>query len=98
MTHPFHALRGQRLEVLFERRYVAAQRLYVCAGGPMGSIGIPEDATDRGAAPAASPLTSEVLAGLVEVVAGLVEVVAAIGLCPGVGRIDGPVHETGTGS
>jgi len=91
VTHPFHPLRGQRLEILFERRYVAAQRLYVCAGGPMGSIGIPEDATDRGAAPAASPLTGEVLAGLVEVV-------AAIGLCPGAGRTDGPVHETGTGS
>jgi hypothetical protein len=91
VTHPFHPLRGQRLEILFERRYVPAQRLYVCAGGPMGSIGIPEDATDRAPEPAAGPLTSEVLAGLVDVVAG-------IRARPSVGRIGGPVHETGTGS
>ncbi len=89
MTHPFHALRGQRLEVLFERRYPDG-RLYVCVGGPMGSIGIPEDATDRAPAPAASPLTSEVLAGLVEVVAAINSRLSG-------GRIGGPVLETGTG-
>jgi hypothetical protein len=89
VTHPFHPLLGQRLEVLFERRCPAG-RLYVCAGGRMGSIGIPEDSTDRTPAAAATPLTSEVLAGLVGVV-------AAIKVRPSGGRIGGPVHETGTG-
>ncbi|HMC93931.1 MAG TPA: DUF5372 family protein [Polyangia bacterium] len=89
MTHPFHPLREQRLDILFERRYPDG-RLYVCAGGPMGTIGIPEDATDRAPAPAPCPLTGEVLAGLVEVV-------AAIGSRPSGGRIGGPVRETGTG-
>jgi len=89
VTHPFHPLRGQRLEVLFERRCPEG-RLYVCAGGPMGSIGIPEDATDRAPEPGDGPLTGEVLAGLVAVV-------AAIGSGPSAGRSGGPVHETGTG-
>ena len=54
--------------MLFERRY-ADGRLYVCEGGPAGTIGIPEDATDLAPAPASTPLTTEVLAGLVELVA-----------------------------
>jgi hypothetical protein len=68
VTHPFHPLRGERLEVLYERGSPGG-RLYVCAGGLMGSIGIPEDATDRAAEPAEGPLTGEVLAALVEVIA-----------------------------
>ena len=56
--------------MLFERRY-ADGRLYVCEGGPAGSIGVPEDATDRAPAPASTPLTGEVLAGLVELVAAI---------------------------
>jgi hypothetical protein len=83
-------LRGQRLAVLFERRY-ADGRLYVCEGGPLGTIGLPEDATDRAPAPAAMPLTSEVLADLARVV-------AAIGVGGPRGRIMEPVHETDTGS
>jgi hypothetical protein len=90
VTHPFHPLLGERLEVLFERRCPDG-RLYVCAGGPMGSIGIPEDATDRAPDSAEGPLT-------VEVLAGLVGVVAAIESRRRGGRIGGPVHETGTGS
>lgn len=77
------------MEVLYERGSPDG-RLYVCVGGPMGSIGIPEDATDRAPEPAEGPLTGEVLAGLVEVV-------AAIHSRPSGGRIGGPVHETGTG-
>ena len=90
MTHPFHPLRGQRLAVLFERRY-ADGRLYVCEGGPSGTSGVPEDATDRVPAPASTPLTGEVLAGLVEVV-------AAIGGADGrrAGRSSEPVLETHT--
>src|SRR4051795_3639232 len=70
VTHPFHPLRGQRLAVLFERS-CAEGRLYVCEGGLAGTIGVPEDATDRVPAAASTPLTAEVLAGLVEVVAAI---------------------------
>jgi len=70
VTHPFHPLVGVRLAVLFERRW-AGSRLYVCEGGPLGSVTLPEDATDRGPEPAAEPLTVEVLAELV-VVAGAI--------------------------
>ena len=87
VTHPFHPLRGQRLAVLIERR-LPEGRLYVCEGGPLGTIGVPEDATDRAPAPAATPLTGEVLAGLVEVVAAIARS----------GRIMEPVRKTGTGS
>jgi hypothetical protein len=88
VTHPFHPLRGRRLAILFERRYPDG-RLYVCEGGPHGTIGVPEDATDRAPAPAASALTAEVLAELVAVVA------AIEGRCAG--RCPEPVLETCTG-
>jgi Family of unknown function (DUF5372) len=67
VTHPFHPLAGERLAILFVRRW-GGSRLYVCEGGPLGSVTLPEDATDRGAEPAAGPLTVEVLADLVAVV------------------------------
>jgi hypothetical protein len=72
VTHPFHPLVGERLPVLFERRW-AGGRLYVCEGGALGSVALPEDATDRGPEPAAGPLTVEVLADLAVVVAALGE-------------------------
>lgn len=90
VTHPFHPLHGQQLAILFERR-LPEGRLYVCEGGPLGSIGVPEDATDRVPAPAATPLSGEVLVRLVEVV-------TAITACQVPGRIAEPVHETDTGS
>lgn len=68
VTHPFHPLRGKRLRVLFVRR-IGAGRIYVCEGGPLGSVGLPEDATDRGAEPCERPLSVEVLAALVVLVA-----------------------------
>jgi hypothetical protein len=89
VTHPFHPLRGQRVAVLFERDYPDG-RLFVCEGGPRGSIGIWEDSTDRAPAPAWGPLTGEVLAGLVELVAAIDPTGAA-------GRIREPVHESDTG-
>jgi hypothetical protein len=92
VTHPFHALRGQRLAVLFERRR-AGGRLYVCEGGPLGTIAIPEDATDRAPAPAATPLTADVLAGLVELVATISRPDGRRS-----GRCPEPVLETGTSS
>jgi hypothetical protein len=55
---------------LFERR-LPEGRLYVCEGGRLGSIGIPEAATDRAPVPASTPLSGEVLVELVAVVAAL---------------------------
>jgi len=70
VIHPFHPLRGERLEVLFVRR-VGTGRIYVCEGGPLGSVSLSEDATDRGPEPAERPLTVEVLAALVALIAEL---------------------------
>jgi Family of unknown function (DUF5372) len=90
VTHPFHPLHGQRLAILFERR-LPEGRLYVCEGGPLGSIGVPEEATDRAPAPTPMPLSGEVLGRLAEAV-------AAITACHVSGRTAGPVSETDTGS
>jgi hypothetical protein len=67
VTHPFHPLFGERLEVLYVRR-LATGRVYVCDGGADRNVALAEDATDRGAVPADRPVTFEVLAGLVAVV------------------------------
>ena len=70
VTHPFHPLVGERLVVLFVRR-VGSGRIYSCEGGLLGSVSLPEDATDRGPEPADRPLTIEVLAALVALVGDL---------------------------
>ena len=70
VTHPFHPLHGQRLDVLHTRR-CGASRLYVCDGGHLGSVVLFEDATDRGPEPAERLLTLEVLAGVAALVAAL---------------------------
>ena len=70
VTHPFHPLCGDRLEVLFVRR-VGAGRIYVCEGGPVGSVSLPEDATDRGSQLGEWPLSIEVLVALVALVVDL---------------------------
>jgi hypothetical protein len=70
VTHPFHPLFGQRLDVLYARRH-GASRLYVCDGGSLGGVGLPEEATDRGPEPAERPLSFEVLVELAGVVAAL---------------------------
>jgi hypothetical protein len=70
VTHPFHPLVGQRVPILFTRRR-AGVRIYVCEAGPLGSVTLPEDFTDRGVMPAARPLTAEVLAELVATVSAL---------------------------
>jgi hypothetical protein len=70
VTHPFHPLCGERLEVLFVRR-VGAGRIYVCEGGPVGSVSLPEDATDRGSQLAERPLSIEVLVALLALVVDL---------------------------
>ena len=70
VTHPFHPLCGQRPEVLFERRR-GAGRVYVCDGGYLGWVELPEDATDRGPQPGELPLCVDALVELVAVVAAL---------------------------
>lgn len=70
VTHPFHPLCGERLEVLAAGRQ-GSGRVYVCDGGALGGIALVEEATDRGPCPAERPLTFEVLVGLAAVVVAL---------------------------
>jgi hypothetical protein len=70
VTHPFHPLFGQRLEVLYVRRE-AAGRMYVCDGGGGRNVKLDEAATDRGPVPAERPLTFEVLLEVAVVIAAL---------------------------
>ncbi|MBV9775787.1 MAG: hypothetical protein JO143_01940 [Acetobacteraceae bacterium] len=70
VTHPFHPLCGQRLEVLLERR-CGGRRVFVCDAGDGRNLELAEDATDRGAVPGERALSFEVLVGLVAVVAAI---------------------------
>lgn len=70
VTHPFHPLLGQRLEVLLERR-CGPRRVFVCAAGGGRNVELGEDATDRGPGPGERPLSFEVLVGLAAVVAAI---------------------------
>jgi Family of unknown function (DUF5372) len=72
VTHPFHPLRGERLDVLFVCCR-GASRVYVCDGGPLGGMALPEDATDRGPESAERSLCFEALAELASVVAALLD-------------------------
>ena len=63
VTHPFHALRGQRLEILYAKRRGPAT-VFVCAGGVSGQITLPESWTDRGEPPLARRLSADGLAAL----------------------------------
>lgn len=73
VTHPFHPLAGQRLPILFERVYrdESRGRVYICEGGPLGTVALPEHCTDRGTPPALGPLTADLLLDLAAVVSGL---------------------------
>jgi hypothetical protein len=62
---------GQRLPILFVRRRAAGGRLYICEGGPLGSVALPEDFTDRGLAPAVRRLSAEILAELAATIIAL---------------------------
>jgi hypothetical protein len=59
--------------ILFERtyRYIPLGRVYVCDGGTVGNLTLPEAFTDRGAPAAAELLTVDVLSDLAAVVAAL---------------------------
>lgn len=70
VTHPFHPLRGERLEVLYVRR-VPTGRVYVCDAGDGRNVALDEAATDRGPEPAERPLTFDLLVELVAVVTAL---------------------------
>ena len=63
VTHPFHPLNGQRLEVLYAKRR-GGDTVFVCAGGVSGQITLPQSWTDRGEQPLARRLSAEGLAGL----------------------------------
>ena len=71
VTHPFHPLTGERVEVLYVRR-CGDELVFVCDGGRFGGVSLPESATDRGPEPALDrPVTFEVLVDLVGVVGAL---------------------------
>ena len=70
VTHPFHPLRGERLEVLLERRR-GADRVFLCDVGGGVNVEVVEEATDRGPVPREQPLSVEVLVGLAAVVAAV---------------------------
>ncbi|MEX5713922.1 DUF5372 family protein [Parafrankia sp. FMc6] len=63
VVHPFHALRGQRLEVLFAKRW-AGGTLFVCARPGSGQVGLPAAWTDRGPAAEHGRLSVDGLAAL----------------------------------
>jgi hypothetical protein len=63
VTHPFHPLSGQRLEVLYVKRR-GADTVFVCSGGVSGLITVPLSWTDRGDPPLRQRLSVEALAEL----------------------------------
>jgi Family of unknown function (DUF5372) len=63
ITHPFHPLSGQRLEVLFAKRRAGAVVL-VCESAGLGRVTVCESWTDRGVSPARCRLSAEGLAAL----------------------------------
>lgn len=63
VTHPFHPLNGQRLEVLFVKQRAGAT-VFVCSGGVSGQITLPLAWTDRGEPPGGCRLSVEGLAAL----------------------------------
>jgi hypothetical protein len=72
VTHPFHPLTGRRLSVVCERRYKSALgRVYICDGGTLGNLTLPESFTDRGMPAARRALTADVLADLSATVSAL---------------------------
>jgi hypothetical protein len=66
ITHPFHALSGRRLEVLFIKRR-GADSVFVCSGGVSGQMTVPRSWTDRGEPPQPHRLSAQGLAELAAV-------------------------------
>ena len=63
VTHPFHPLNGQRLEVLYVKRR-GAETVFACSGGVSGQITLPQSWTDRGEQPLPRRLSAERMAEL----------------------------------
>ncbi len=63
VTHSFHPLIGQRLEVLYVKRR-AGDTVFVCSGGVSGQITVPLAWTDRGDPVRRHRLSAEGLAAL----------------------------------
>ena len=63
VTHPFHPLNGQRLEILYAKRR-GADMVFVCAGGVSGQMTLPQSWTDRGELPGTGRLSAGGLAAL----------------------------------
>ena len=63
IVHPFHVLAGQRVPVLFVKRR-AGKVVFVCEGGPLGRVTVPQAWTDRGPASATHRLSLEALVEL----------------------------------
>jgi hypothetical protein len=70
VTHPFHPLAGQRVEVVGHVRRGGTSFLR-CLGGPLGTALIPVAWTDRSEPAASTRLTYEVLVEVAGVVASL---------------------------
>ena len=64
VTHPFHPLIGQRLEVLYVKRR-GADEVFVCAGGVGGQVTLSRSWTDRGPPARSQRLSVEGLSDLV---------------------------------
>jgi hypothetical protein len=63
IVHPFHVLFGRRVPVLFAKRR-AGRVVFVCEGGPLGRVTVPESWTDCAPAPAGHRLSVEALVEL----------------------------------
>ena len=63
VTHPFHPLKGERLEVLYSKKR-GSGTVFVCSGGVSGQITLPLAWTDRGESPAPQRLSVDGLAEL----------------------------------
>ena len=70
VAHPFHALSGQRLEVLFVKRR-GPDTVFVCSGGVSGQMTLPRSWTDRGEPSLAHRLSAAGLAELAAVTRAL---------------------------
>jgi hypothetical protein len=73
VTHPFHALCGKQVQVLYEGRDRWRRKVYICDAGPLGIFMLPEDFTDR-ASPGPvgkSPVDADLLSELATLVTAI---------------------------
>jgi len=63
IVHPFHVLFNCRVAVLFSKRR-AGRLVFVCEGGPLGRVTLPESWTDRGPVPLVNRLSVDRLVEL----------------------------------